>query len=211
MQGETCLSNHARSVSRNLASLTFDHHRDCKAQAEQLRPFSVGGRSFFQVPVAEFICKCQQAPEPSAELFAESEQLHERAVENLTAALQQARVVEYVIMMYHLVVWGDVPSPRQGHPLTLASLHNQACSWIDRCFHEEGSLTGPNAKWSSSLMHARFSRLRLQPCIVGRKACRHGRGTATWQSLQVRKCCANAFLLFSLFHQQAPLSAQAAD
>ncbi|CAE7239419.1 unnamed protein product, partial [Symbiodinium sp. CCMP2592] len=59
-----------------------------------------------------------QAPVPSAELFAESEQLHERAVENLTAALQQ------------------------GHPLTLASLHNQACSWIDRCFHEEGSLTG---------------------------------------------------------------------
>jgi len=107
------------SLRRPLTVEIFDEARSLYSLAVKGREATIGAKDprtlYTQSNFARFL---SEAPVPSAELFAESEQLHERAVENLTAALQQ------------------------GHPLTLASLHNQACSWIDRCFHEEGSLTG---------------------------------------------------------------------
>eukprot|EP00434_Breviolum_minutum_P037612 symbB.v1.2.033357.t1/scaffold4121.1/size44329/8 len=97
----------------------FEEARGLYSLAVKGRETSIGEKDPRTLyTLSNFARFLSEAPEPSEELFKESDQLHERAVQSLKDLFQQ------------------------GHPLTLASMHNQACSWLDRCIFQKNCSSG---------------------------------------------------------------------
>jgi len=109
------------SLHRPMSIEIFEEARSLYSLAVKGRELTIGEKDPRTLyTLSNFARFLSEAPEPSAELFNESDQLHQRAVQSLKDLLQQ------------------------GHPLTLSSLHNQACSWLDRCvFQKTCSAGGP--------------------------------------------------------------------
>ncbi|CAK9012493.1 unnamed protein product [Durusdinium trenchii] len=101
------------SLHRPLTAEVFQEARELYSQAVKGREMTIGAKDPRTLyTLSNFARFLSEAPEPSNDLFTESEQLHQRAVQSLKDLLQQ------------------------GHPLTLSAMHNQACSWLDRCLFD---------------------------------------------------------------------------